>query len=217
VWHCYEIATSLPLKSDCRLEIGPRSLCDWWRRKVCSRRSFRFIMVVEYEPLDELIATPPFTRCACFYRLPIHLWVSGRVALLRNTPRLSLSNPTAGGPSQEHLSNFWAPRLFCTIILRRALPPLMPHPRSTGGPRAPRNGRRGDRGRNRGLVSRRTWFGVVARFRALTALLFSLFPRWRRFIVRYIVLVGKRCVILKCIVLFKRQFLLLRGSDWQGD
>ena len=70
MWHCYEIATSLPLKSDCRLEIGPRSLCDWWRRKVCSRRSFRFIMVVEYEPLDELIATPPFTRCACYYRYP---------------------------------------------------------------------------------------------------------------------------------------------------
>ena len=22
----------------------------------------------EYEPLDELIATPPFTRCACYYR-----------------------------------------------------------------------------------------------------------------------------------------------------
>ena len=53
----------------------------------------------EYEPLDELIATPPFTRCACYYRLPVHLWVSGRVALLRNTPRLSLSNPTVGGPS----------------------------------------------------------------------------------------------------------------------
>ena len=24
----------------------------------------------EYEPLDELIATPPFTRCACYYRYP---------------------------------------------------------------------------------------------------------------------------------------------------
>ena len=52
----------------------------------------------EYEPLDELIATPPFHTIRMSL-LPVHLWVSGRVALLRDTPRLSLSNPTAGGPS----------------------------------------------------------------------------------------------------------------------
>ena len=53
----------------------------------------------EYEPLDELIATPPLHTMRML--LPVHLWASGRVALLRNTPRLSLSNPTVGGPSKD--------------------------------------------------------------------------------------------------------------------
>ena len=28
----------------------------------------------EYEPLDELIATPLFTRCACYYRYTYSVW-----------------------------------------------------------------------------------------------------------------------------------------------
>ena len=28
----------------------------------------------EYQPLDELIATPPFTRCSCYYRYTYGVW-----------------------------------------------------------------------------------------------------------------------------------------------
>ena len=68
--------------------------------KISDRYQTRYqgLYEYEYEPLDELIATPPFHTIRMSL-LPVHLWVSGRVALPRDTPRLSLSNPTVGGPS----------------------------------------------------------------------------------------------------------------------
>ena len=51
----------------------------------------------EEEPLDGLIATPLSHYAHATTGTPI--WASGRVVLLRNNPRLSLSNPTVGGPS----------------------------------------------------------------------------------------------------------------------
>ena len=38
--------------------------------KISDRYQTRYqgLYEYEYEPLDELIATPPFTRCACYYR-----------------------------------------------------------------------------------------------------------------------------------------------------
>ncbi len=40
------------------------------------REAERVFMPTEYEyqPLDELIATPPFTRCACYYRYTYGVW-----------------------------------------------------------------------------------------------------------------------------------------------
>ena len=106
----------------------------------------------EYEPLDELIATPPFTRCACYYR-----YTYGRLAgwhcygILHVSPsqiRLSvvpLKSTFRAFGLHVYFVRLYSAEIDFTFILRRVLPPLMGPLRPTRGPKAPRNGGRGVR------------------------------------------------------------------------
>ena len=106
----------------------------------------------EYEPLDELIATPPFTRCACYFRYTYGCLAGWRChAILHVSP--SQIRPSVVPPKSTfrafglhvYFVRLYSAEIDFTFILRRVLPPLMGPLRPTRGPKAPRNGGRGVR------------------------------------------------------------------------